>query len=696
MSEMQGLLACPRCPGRKLATAMTRQGVEVDHCPACGGVWLDKGEIFYCSSKHLIQELRRAQQAALPGALPSPANGAPMLRLKVFGVELDMCEETGGLWLDKGEVEQVAAAGDAAPRVTIDDSPTRSRIRRAADGGIPAAELAAYAAAARPLPNLAARSLTLMLVLYGLLTALLILAVELGALEAWMAVGIGLLVVAGQFLLGPFIMDISLRWFYSATWVAPHELPAHLHDFIARVCQEHGMRFPRVGIIHDGAPNAFTYGHTPGNARIVLTQGILDLLDEREVEAVVAHEIGHAVQWDMLLMTAAQLVPLVAYYVYRTLLRIRVRGRDRSAGARIAIAVGAYLVYVISEYLVLWLSRTREYRADNFAGRVIGNPNLLASALVKIGYGLAGQNRQQAREGEERGGQERERGRRPGLDAIGALGIFDGNAARAFAVSAVGGAGTTSLDPEHLKGAMRWDLWNPWARFYELHSTHPLIANRMEFLSRQAAAMRIPPMIVFDERQPESYWDEFLVDLLVMFLPALLPLAVAGLALAAGKPGLLWLAVSALGLGMLLKTLWSYRGDDFPGMNLAGLLRNVKVSAIRGVPCSIRGTVIGRGVPGLIWSEDFVIRDQTGIMFLDYRQPIRIWEFLFGLLRRAELQGAQVTATGWFRRAPTPYVELRTLTPAGGSTRTCYVYYVKLVVAVVLMLAGMFLTMRMR
>ncbi len=80
---------------------------------------------------------------------------------------------------------------------------------------------------------------------------------------------------------------------------------------------------------------------------------------------------------------------------------------------------------------------------------------------------------------------------------------------------------------------MQWDLWNPWATFYELNSTHPLVAHRLQYLGDQAAAMGQEPYIVFDRRKPESYWDDFAVDVAVMFLPLLLFLA--GLA-AARRP----------------------------------------------------------------------------------------------------------------------------------------------------------------
>src|SRR5262249_37172017 len=133
-------------------------------------------------------------------------------------------------------------------------------------------------------------------------------------------------------------------------------------------------------------------------------------------------------------------------------------------------------------------------------------------------------------------------------DAIGALGIFDRKSAVAMVASsaavgfdrsgsdtAIGSEPSTpTISKENLKSAMQWDLWNPWATFYELNSTHPLIAHRLQYLGDQSAAMGQEPYIVFDRRKPESYWDEFLVDLLVMVLPLLGLLLGLGVAAALG------------------------------------------------------------------------------------------------------------------------------------------------------------------
>src|SRR5262249_3641372 len=161
---------------------------------------------------------------------------------------------------------------------------------------------------------------------------------------------------------------------------------------------------------------------------------------------------------------------------------------------------------------------------------------------------------------------------------------------------------------EQVKSAMQWDLWNPWAKFYELNSTHPLVAKRLLYLSDQAAHLGQEPMVVFDRKAPQSYWGEFFVDLCMMILPWLMFFLGAGLAVGVlWTSGLAWwqLLLAAFGcgwaagsIGSLFTLRFSYRRDFFPHLSVAALLHKVKVSGVRPVPATMTGTIIGKGVPG--------------------------------------------------------------------------------------------------
>jgi Zn-dependent protease with chaperone function len=315
---------------------------------------------------------------------------------------------------------------------------------------------------------------------------------------------------------------------------------------------------------------AIIYGHHPGNARLVVTSGLLEILDEEELRAVVGHELGHVLHWDILIMTLASLAPIILYYLYRFLINARTRGKGNPLPL---VALLCYVFYLISQYLVLFLSGAREYYADRFSGRITKDPNALARALVKIAYGLAAARREEAEE----------KARSP-VRAIAPLGIFDPHAALHLAVASGGGEGFSRGD---MVGAMQWDLWNPWAGFYELASTHPLPAKRIKALGDLASHYDQQPLVSFNAAKPESYWDEFFVDLLVMALPILLPLvalAFTGSSLVRNPGWAVGLALAAFGLGSLIRTLFAYRGGLFPEVSVASILKKVKVSAIRSHP----------------------------------------------------------------------------------------------------------------
>jgi len=559
------------------------------------------------------------------------------------------------------------------------------------------------------LPNLFIRSAMVLVLLYALLTLILIALTIFTPFTPRSALVSGVVVAILQFLSAPAITDSVLKGFYSMSWVRYEDLPVFLRDFITRTCSEIKMKNPRIGIIRDGAPNAFTYGHTPYNARIVLTSGIMELLNEDELKGVVAHEIAHARHWDMLIMTAAQLVPLVLYYIYRMLDRAMAAmgsngdsssQEQNSLAAPLAIiALASFVLYIVSEYMVLWLSRAREYFADRFAGGITRNPESLASGLVKIGYGLSRKEAEQKsrqqklkEQSKDEGKIYEEKDRR--LEAVGALGIFDTKSSAALAVSSLPSVSAaakmgTEIDKDNLRAAMKWELWNPWAKYYELASTHPLVASRIHHLGRLSEMLGREPFIRFDEKKPESYWKEFLVDMFIKLLPALVFVAFFAAAVVTGERLLLAAGITATGFASFLKARFSYKFGSFPEKSVSDLLAEVKVSGIRPVPCRVKGTIIGRGIPGLVWSEDFVLQDETGIIFLDYKQPLPFWDTFFGMFKRAKYDNKEAEVTGWYRRAPVPLIEIEGINVPGEKERKCYTYAARYVLAGIIAVAGL-------
>ncbi len=686
-------MKCPHC--RQEMKEMDQQGVMLDFCPACKGLWMDGGEINYFAQNpsEVSQKLQEPLIGEHRSEINCPRCEKPMSRGGLIepSLEIDHCPTCGGLWFDPGEL---AALNKLTGKRKI---PGAERMGQSAGRAAGIAAGAGAVTGAMRLPSLALRSVMVLSILYGLVFFFFVLMVEymqLPILAAFLFVVVFALL---QFLISPFVMDLTLQWFQSMHWVGPMDLPKHLNDFISRQVGIHAIPYPKIGIIEDGNPNAFTYGLSPDTARIILTRGLLNILQEDELEAVTAHELGHALHWDMAVMTTAMLVPEVLYLIFRVGMRIAgskgKRGKNDPRGYFALVAVVAFVLYIISQYIVLFLSRTREYYADRFSGEATGNPNALARGLVKVAYGLARNEQLQTAGAKEEA--------RPiaaaGSAAVQALGIFNPEAARALASVTLAGGGE-NFSRENLIGAMQWDLWNPWAGWYELNSTHPLPAKRIQALGNLAEAMGQKPLVNFDLKKPESYWDEFLVDILFYLAPLIAPVifllpVVADGILNRQFPSYAWgLGVLGVGIGFLARVLFSYRSGDFPPYRVGGLFKNVKVSGVRPVPASLRGTIIGKGIPGLIWSDDLVLQDETGFIFLDYRQPLRLVEFLFGLFRTQGIIGKKVIVKGWYRRSPMPYLEMRELI-VDGKSYNCYVYHIKLILSIALTIAGIFMVL---
>ena len=539
--------------------------------------------------------------------------------------------------------------------------------------------------------TLASRSAIVLALLFGLVFAVGTGVAYYYNLSLTYAIGFAVVIVLLQYLAGPWLID----YLFKIRWVSPEELGPDFADWFRQTCATRRIRVPRLGVIDDGNPNAFTYGHTPGDARVVVTAGLLEMLEREETEAVVAHELGHVKNYDFIVMTVAQLAPLILYIIFRWS-RHRVRGNHEGAVA-FGVAIGAYVAYIVSQYVVLFLSRVREYFADEASALTTRQPDKLSSALIKIAYGLAMRPpiTEPMVEFDEKG--KKKKVKAPIFDpgrATAALGICNAAAASGFAMTAADADGKFS--PTLMAEAMQWDLKNPWGTWYELNSTHPLTARRVLAMNRIARKLGLP---VEQSLEPKSvhrvYSGNFPVEVAVFVLPligALLGLLASYVL--GGNHGMLepyGYAMIGAGLGWLMKTVCCYPGISEKCRDVRSLVsEELNVSAVNPVPCYIEGTIIGRGVPGLFFSKDLVLHDGTGFLTLLYRQPFGFLEFLFGWLKAGEYTNRKARAYGWFRRAPVPYFEIQRVEmldgPSGGVQ--CYAVYGFYFMAALLALGG--------
>ena len=130
------------------------------------------------------------------------------------------------------------------------------------------------------------------------------------------SIGITILFSIAAFFISPWLMDLSQKWLYQTRWVSLAEisdLSPETAQLIQRVCAEKKLKQPRLGIIDDQNPTAFTYGSLPNTARLVVSQGLFTYLDDEEVATVYAHELGHIVNWDFAVMTIASTLIQICY-----------------------------------------------------------------------------------------------------------------------------------------------------------------------------------------------------------------------------------------------------------------------------------------------------------------------------------------------------------------------------------------------
>lgn len=201
-------------------------------------------------------------------------------------------------------------------------------------------------------------------------------------------VPLAVIFVAIQFFIGPKIVEKTMR----VRYVSEREQP-ELHRMVSELAMKAGIPKPRVGISEISIPNAFAFGTSKKKARVCITRRLMEMLKRDEIEAVLGHELSHIKNRDMAVITALSVIPMICYFIYISFFWSSIfsgGGRSREGGvSMMAIGLIALVVYFISNLIVLYASRIREYYADAGSAELTRKPHELASALYKMIYGSA-------------------------------------------------------------------------------------------------------------------------------------------------------------------------------------------------------------------------------------------------------------------------------------------------------------------
>ena len=200
---------------------------------------------------------------------------------------------------------------------------------------------------------------------------------------------IALLVIAAVFALQVFASDKIAMRAMGVREVSPQEAP-EFHAMIERLCIQADLPRPRVAVMQSSMPNAFAMGRSPKSATVCATTGIMELLSPAELEGVMAHELTHVINRDVIIMTLASFFASIASMIVQFGFFFGGGGDsdDDDGPGFLVVLLVALAVYIISFFLMQALSRYREFAADRGAAIITGRPSALASALVKISGGM--------------------------------------------------------------------------------------------------------------------------------------------------------------------------------------------------------------------------------------------------------------------------------------------------------------------
>lgn len=457
------------------------------------------------------------------------------------------------------------------------------------------------------------------------------------------------------FVASPWILDAILTGLYGLKPLSTAAIARHspeTHRLIQRFAQQQKIPIPKLGILPISAPIAITYGCLPKSARIVVSQGLLDSLNEEEIAAIYAGECGHIAHWDFAVMSLISVVLQIPYSIYQLLAiasdRLRKIKLNRKllsklvqmiADIFIMLSAIAYGFFWLFRWSGLWLSTQRTIYSDRTACNLTGNPNGLTRALIKTTIATAEIIKH-------------EKQTHPLLESFEISNPIGYRSAILF---------EELFDRVSLSTLFQWDFAN---RNFSL-------GTRLEKLINYCELWHLEPELEITvsasiKRKKLLRFAPVLGSLLGSVIAVIFWLLAQAL-FATGNFRFNWLAsdyslfpgfaLIGFGVGSIIRFNCFFPESRNPETDLIHLLTQPDLSVINSPVVRLEGTLIGRSGASNRLAQDLFLQTETGLIKLHYCSQ---WGAIGNLLRPLPI-GQTAIVTGWFRRTATPYIDVDTI-----------------------------------
>ncbi|ERN42290.1 Zn-dependent protease with chaperone function [Rubidibacter lacunae KORDI 51-2] len=505
-------------------------------------------------------------------------------------------------------------------------------------------------------------------------------------------------------------LDRILQGIYGLRSLSMNDLVAKSPEavkLLQRYCRQRKLPVPNLGVLPAAAPFAFGYGLSPRSARLILSEGALDRLEDDEIASLCAAQLFHIASRETVLVSGFVAFLQIPYLLYRASANLGTRGSKCletppgwfPAPVRRAfwpdapqfvrhgaawLSAGFYGAYWLWRLAVLWSVRRRAYYADRFACNLTGNPNGHARALLKVAEGTAAQVKQF----------EQTSWLLESFNLLLPLGPR-----QAIGIGSV---------PERVpfETVLGWECTNPYRHWLKFADTHPLLGDRLFLLGRYATHWQLQPEVELPIVAPPERTNRARIlkaKNSYRALPILQSAVLAGLVFGLGSRLVLWLLSLVSLMGDRAPGLWWLRSLDWlqrdPSLLNACIMVAISLSLIVWVngyfpdikiedkqeprlyellsdrsavppnpqPVRLSGKLLGRRGLANWAGQDLVLFSPSGAIALHWLSALgQVGNLLPGMMRPCEFVGRKVTVTGWLRRGPTPWIDVDTIAVESG------------------------------